>query len=333
MKKILVIDDELINLTEVQKALGNYYEVNIANSGSAAFDLLEQAVPDLILLDINMPEMNGFQVIDVISKRENWKTVPVIMMADKADVETEVKCFEAGAVDYLSKPIYRGSLFKRVERAIEFETLRRELEAQVVKKVEDAAETAKEPGWSEEEIKKLHYAAIPYDIGREGMPESNLEEKTEKVRPVNQHNRRYAELQHFADMIVKCGEKSGVFEVGYREFEQVFELASRFTKRNEQELQLVLFTLLPLDDDYKDVLVQEEVMRTLSEAIQISLRRVDISVRFSSTQYLVVLIDTKQEYISVVTDRIMQSFYMMYRGKDFVLDYDIAKIRKNNSLE
>ena len=105
------------------------------------------------------------------------------------------------------------------------------------------------------------------------------------------------------------------------------------TKRNEQELQLVLFTLLPIDDDYKDAIAQEEVMTLLSEAIFTSLRRVDISVRFSSTQYLVALMDTKPEFISVVTDRIMQNFYMMYRGHDFVLDYDVAKVKRNINLE
>ena len=210
MKTILVIDDELINLTEVKRALDNCYKVNTADSGNVAFGLLEQEVPDLILLDINMPEMNGFQIIDVINRREDWKTVPVIMMSDEADVETEVKSFNLGAVDYLVKPIKRGSLLKRVERAIELETLRAELETQVAKKTEElerltlqsitafanvvdskddytkghsmrvaeyAVETARELGWSEEEVKKLHYAAILHDIGRVGIPESILNKR------------------------------------------------------------------------------------------------------------------------------------------------------------
>ena len=157
-----------------------------------------------------MPDIDVFEFANIINKRDEWKMIPVIVMADELNIETEVKCFDLGAVDYLVKPIYPRSLLKRVDRAIELETLRTELEEQVARKTEDlerltlqsitafanvvdskddytkghsmrvaeyAVETARELGWSEEEVKKLHYAAILHDIGRVGIPESILNKK------------------------------------------------------------------------------------------------------------------------------------------------------------
>ncbi|MBQ9765340.1 MAG: GGDEF domain-containing response regulator [Lachnospiraceae bacterium] len=138
---------------------------------------------------------------------------------------------------------------------------------------------------------------------------------------------RKTELQRFAELLMNYRKKNGVFEVGYREFENVFELASRFTKRNEQKMQIVLFTLVSVDDeDEMDQLMIEDTVALLGDTISKTLRAVDICVRFSSKQYLVALVDTEKEYIDVVTDRVMQEFYKLYKGKEYIVTYDMADI-------
>jgi len=138
---------------------------------------------------------------------------------------------------------------------------------------------------------------------------------------------RKTELQRFADLLKSYQNKNGVFEVGYREFENVFEMASRFTKRNDQKVQLLLFTLVSVDEEEKDALFVEDTVALLGETINHSLRRVDICVRFSTTQYLVALIDTEKQFIEIVTDRIMQEFYKVYKGREYIVTYDIADIK------
>lgn len=138
---------------------------------------------------------------------------------------------------------------------------------------------------------------------------------------------RKTELQRFADLLTSYQNKNGVFEVGYREFENVFEMASRFTKRNDQKVQLLLFTLVAVDDEEKDAVFVEDTVAMLGDTINRSLRRVDICVRFSTTQFLVALIDTEKQFIEVVTDRIMQGFYKVYKGKEYIITYDIADIK------
>lgn len=138
---------------------------------------------------------------------------------------------------------------------------------------------------------------------------------------------RKTELQRFADLLTSYQNKNGVFEVGYREFENVFEMASRFTKRNDQKVQLLLFTLVSVDDEEKDAVFVEDTVAMLGDTINRSLRRVDICVRFSTTQFLVALIDTEKQYIEIVTDRIMQEFYRVYKGREYIVTYDIADIK------
>lgn len=138
---------------------------------------------------------------------------------------------------------------------------------------------------------------------------------------------RKTELQRFADLLTSYQNKNGVFEVGYREFENVFEMASRFTKRNDQKVQLLLFTLVSVDDEERDAVFIEDTVALLGDTINRSLRRVDICVRFSTTQFLVALIDTEKQYIEIVTDRIMQEFYKIYKGREYIVTYDIADIR------
>ncbi len=109
--KILVVDDEPNNLTLIRVLLSSDYEVSLVPSGRKALDILDKVQPDLILLDIMMPEMNGYEVCRRIKNRHEMQDIPIIFVTAMSEIEDEEKGFELGAVDYITKPI-KPSIFK-----------------------------------------------------------------------------------------------------------------------------------------------------------------------------------------------------------------------------
>ncbi len=132
MKKIiLIVDDDKANLMVAQKLLSEEYRVAAVNSGELALKYLEKNEPDLILLDIQMPGMNGFEVMNKLVENEAWKKIPVIFLTADRSKETEEECFKLGAVDYIGKPFVPVIMQQRIRRTIEMEDYRRNLEGMV----------------------------------------------------------------------------------------------------------------------------------------------------------------------------------------------------------
>lgn len=125
---ILVVDDDGANLMLAQKILGKEYRIAAANSGEAAFRYLERNKPDLILLDINMPHMDGFEAFEKLKGNEAYAGIPVIFLTAENSAETETKCFQAGAVDFVGKPFVPDVLISRVNRTLELERYHNSLE-------------------------------------------------------------------------------------------------------------------------------------------------------------------------------------------------------------
>lgn len=131
-RKIMVVDDDLMNLKMAEYILKrNGYEITAAKSGEECLSYLEKEVPDLILLDIEMPEMNGFELMEILQKSEDKKKIPVIFLTADRSEETEEKCFQVGAVDYIGKPFVPAIMLQRIRRTIELEDYRKSLEAMV----------------------------------------------------------------------------------------------------------------------------------------------------------------------------------------------------------
>ena len=140
---ILVVDDDKTNLTLAQKILTPQYRIAATNSGKAALKYLENNRPDLILLDINMPEMNGFEVLEQILQKEETASIPVIFLTADNQADTEIKCFQMGAVDFVGKPFIPDVLISRVSKTIELEQYRSNLEKMVKEQAEMLMEDAK----------------------------------------------------------------------------------------------------------------------------------------------------------------------------------------------
>ncbi len=130
---IYVVDDDPINLRLIKAILNqnNYDNLQLFSSGQELIDRLDSELPDIILLDIMMPEMSGYEVLDYIKKRNAFKHIPVIVitalpLAD--EMKPLKKSFNLGAMDYISKPFNHIELMVRVQSALKLESQRQALE-------------------------------------------------------------------------------------------------------------------------------------------------------------------------------------------------------------
>ena len=207
MKKILVIDDSPINLKLVAKALESTYEIIAEDSANEALEYLKRNRVDLILLDIVMPEMDGFEAYAKIRKTYLNCHVPVAFLTAEEDADAEIKGLKMGAVDFIRKPFVPEIMLHRINRILQLEELNKNLENMVKEKTgqieqlsfeiistiasmieakdsytkghsvrvaEYSALIAKELNWDEEEIQNLKYIALLHDIGKVGIPDNIL---------------------------------------------------------------------------------------------------------------------------------------------------------------
>lgn len=211
---ILVVDDAEINLKIAEKIISREYSVECVSSGEDCLAYLMDHNPDLILLDLHMPELDGFEVMEKLNASANWKDIPVIFLTADSDHDSEIQGFELGAMDFITKPFVAEVMMKRVARVLELSTLQKNLVSEVKKqtavaeerreKVEQmsirmiqalattldakdaytnghasrvaqyAAALAKKLGWDAERIDSLKSAAILHDIGKISVPDRVL---------------------------------------------------------------------------------------------------------------------------------------------------------------
>ena len=140
MKNILVVDDDKMNLATARKVLSEDYKVIPVVRGEQALSYLKNGTCDIILLDINMPEMNGFQVLKKIREMEHCQNVPVIFLTADDDTETETRCFKEGAIDFITKPFVPAVMRSRIDRALELDELRRNLADKLEQKTREVTD-------------------------------------------------------------------------------------------------------------------------------------------------------------------------------------------------
>ena len=112
---VLIVDDETANIRLLSHTLKPTYTVISAVNGKDAITAAEKFLPDIILLDIVMPGMDGYEVITALKSSEKTKHIPVIFLTSKNDPESETEGLNYGAVDYIFKPFSQSLLLKRVE--------------------------------------------------------------------------------------------------------------------------------------------------------------------------------------------------------------------------
>jgi DNA-binding NarL/FixJ family response regulator len=135
--RILVVDDTPANLSLLLDALTEAgYEILVAESGRSALAQLDHATPDLVLLDLVMPGVDGIATCRLLKARDECRDVPVLFMTAIDEPEQKVRAFEAGAFDYITKPAYPPEVIARVAAHLEIRALQRNLADELALRLE-----------------------------------------------------------------------------------------------------------------------------------------------------------------------------------------------------
>ena len=118
MKIIFMVDDNDANLLLAKNALDGIYETYAMPSAARLFKIIEKITPDLILLDVDMPEMDGFQALEILKANERLKSIPVVFLTGKDEPESEKRGRELSAVDFIHKPFSAPLLIERIKMLI-----------------------------------------------------------------------------------------------------------------------------------------------------------------------------------------------------------------------
>lgn len=305
MKNILIIDDDKLNLAMARKVLSDEYKVIPAIKGTQALTYLKSGDCDMILLDINMPEMDGFEVLKGIREMEHCKDTPVIFLTADNDSETETRCFKEGAIDYITKPFVPEVMRSRVGRALELEELRCSLAKRLEQKTREVSDMKNKSCqdaltglWNRSYTEETVNAMIS-----QGTTGALMMIELDNFKAINDNYGHIAgdrTLKMFADTLRDlAGEHDVLCRIGGDEFVVFIELA----------------------------------LETLEKAICMSLRRSDVSTRYSSKQLIVILMDANEENGDMVAGRILKCFRELYTGGNIQIDYDIARMEDGNFVK
>jgi putative two-component system response regulator len=135
-KTIFVVDDIDTNLYTAKEVLKNHYRVMTLPSAARMFAMLEKVKPNMILLDIEMPVMDGFEALQLLKENDAYADIPVMFLTSMTDAAVEVRGFEMGVTDFLTKPFSAPVLINRIKAHLEIDSLIRERTAQLQQKTE-----------------------------------------------------------------------------------------------------------------------------------------------------------------------------------------------------
>lgn len=449
MKSILVVDDDKMNLATARKVLSEDYKVIPAVRGEQALSFLKNGICDIILLDINMPDMDGFQVLNKIREMEHCQNIPVIFLTADNDTDTETRCFKEGAIDFIAKPFVPAVMRSRIDRVLELEELRRSLADRLEQKTREVTDMKSKSNqdaltglwnrtYTEETVDEMifqgvkgallmidmdnfkaindNYGHIAGDqtlkmfadtlrtlsgkddvlcriggdefvvfikdetsktvlgnraadiisdlchkleqckfetnssvsIGIAQTPEDGMEFNklyncadkalyyvkqngknsyhffSDRLQAENSRAGKVVDLKYLREFMTRADTGKGAYLLDFDSFHHVYNFVSRFVQRDGNDVQTLLFTVSGENGKELDVSEMEQVMEALEEAIYNSLRRSDVSTRYSSKQMIVILMDTNTENGDMVANRILDSFNEIYTGSDVIIDYGIA---------
>ena len=231
---IMAVDDDEMNIRLVSEMLSESFRVTAATTGGMAFELLENTIPDLILLDVHMPDMDGIDIIRRLKTTKEYAEIPVVFLTSDADEDTEIQGFHEGAVDFLRKPFRKDVAIQRIQRILELDYLKKNLQDEVQKQTSiaeqrrqsverlslqmvqslanaiDAKDSytnghstrvamyagmiAEKMGYAGEQLERLRYAGLLHDIGKIGIPEEIIN------KPARLTDEEYAVIKTHPDI-------------------------------------------------------------------------------------------------------------------------------------
>lgn len=451
MKNILIVDDNKINLSSARMVLKDDYKVTAVMKGTQALAYLEKSPCDIVLLDINMPEMDGFEVLKKIRELPQGENIPVIFLTADSDSDTETKCFREGAVDFIVKPFVPEVMRSRISRTLELEELRQSLAVKLEQKTQEVTDIKSKShkdaltglwnrNYTEETVDRMlaegtcgalmmidmdnfkaindNYGHIAGDqtlkmfaetlckyaneedvlcriggdefvvfikdvssksiignrasdiisdlckkleackfetnssvsIGIAQCPDDgtdfaklyNAADKalyyvkqngknayhffSDQKEAENDRAGKAVDLAYLREFMNRTDSGRGAYLLDFDSFHNVYNFIRRFIERSNRDVQTVLFTLAEQNTQDLDVTEVELAMDLLEKAIYKSLRRSDVSTRYSSKQIIVILMDSDSENGDTVAKRIIECFCKLYTGNHVTIDYGIAQM-------
>lgn len=211
--KVLVVDDNPLNIELLDAYLkSSGYEIITATNGREALSIIDSNPPDLLLLDIMMPEMDGYEVCRKVKGEPSTRTIPIVLLTALHDVQDRIKGIEAGCDDFISKPFNNIELLTRVKSLLRIKALNDELEdmenvlyslASIIEAKDPytrghservsyyAVKLAEELGFSKDDQILLKRAGLLHDIGKIGIPGIILNKPSEltdeELKEINKH--------------------------------------------------------------------------------------------------------------------------------------------------
>lgn len=451
MKHILIVDDNKANLAAAKAVLCDTYKITAVTMGAQALKFLENNTCDLILLDINMPEMDGFEVMKRIHENSNCSGIPIIFLTADDDADTENRCLEEGALDFITKPFAASVMRSRISRILELEDMRRQLADKLEQKIKEVTDIKSKSqqdaltglwnrAYTEGAVNEIlekggcgalfmidmdnfkaindNYGHIEGDntlkmfaetmrkfskdgdvlcriggdefvmfvngrlskseignlagdiisdlcfkieqkkfetnssvsIGIAQIPNDGSDFNTaynaadkalyyvkqngknsyhffsEQKESENSRAGNLVDLKYLREVMSRADSGRGAYQLELDSFHHVYNFVRRFVERSGRDVQTVLFTLTTPGNDIVDPNETETALEMMEQAIYTSLRRVDISTRYSSKQLIVILMDANAENGTMVAQRILDCFNKLYTGKKVTFEYGIAQM-------
>ncbi|KWT85884.1 response regulator [Candidatus Magnetominusculus xianensis] len=204
---VLIVDDEANNRQIMRQILKDTYKLSFATDGLRALDKAARDKPDMILLDLIMPGIDGYDTCQRLKANPATACIPVIFVTSMVDVEDESRGFEAGGIDYITKPVSPSIVLHRVAAHIELSRQKRICEETIIRRTKELVESqqtsvfmlgkaghyndtdtgshiwrmasfsveiAKACGWNADEVDLITYAAAMHDTGKIGIPDRIL---------------------------------------------------------------------------------------------------------------------------------------------------------------
>jgi putative two-component system response regulator len=213
---ILAVDDQPENLDLVAAILADEgYRIEVASDGQAALDAVQLEMPDCIVLDVMMPRLDGLEVCRRLKGDRRTHFVPVVMLTALSSVQDKVQAFEAGADDFLNKPVHANELRARVRSLVRIKRLRDELDTSenIIVSMVHALESkdprsaghsqrvarrairlARELGLEANEVETVGKAAILHDLGKIGVRQASLGPRSGLAGPALEEYRKHPQL-------------------------------------------------------------------------------------------------------------------------------------------
>ena len=458
LKKILIVDDESINLSCARSALKDQCEVATAISGSQALRYLDSNVPDLILLDIDMPIMSGIEVMKSIQKKKELKDIPVIFLSANANAVTESECLDMGAVDFIAKPFVPSVLSNRINKVLENEIKQKVLTDELNERIREMADIKDKSQkdvltglYNREYTEKLaneklahtgrgslfmidmdNFKAINDTYGHmagdavlkmlaetlqkesdecdivcriggdefimffEGETDKNILSRkasaiiadicnkleinkydtnssisvgiaqapddgadfsklynaadkalyhvkqngknsfhffSDSAKSDRKRSENLADINYISETIKRSDSDTGAYMMDFDAFPHVFKFIARYFSRYGNNAEGILLTLMPVEGTAPTEADNDIAIEKLEQAISVSLRKSDVSSRYSTRQIFLVLLNTNDDNVITVVERINSNFFSFYSGGKYTIAYDFLHITDDHSSE